>query len=92
MTPLEWYLIFLGHAHTRQHGYPHGHGTYLDKDQDMTPDERRLTRHIAWAVALKLALLAALWWFFVRDDRVSVDAARAAAHLSAPAPPQGRKP
>jgi len=58
----------------------------------MTRDERRLTRHIAWAVALKLALLAALWWFFVRDDRVSVDASLAAAHLSAPASEQGQKP
>lgn len=40
-----------------------------------------LVRHLAIAVALKLAVLCALWWAFVRDDRVGVDIDRAAAHL-----------
>ncbi len=42
-----------------------------------------LARHLAIAVALKLAALAVLWWAFVRDERVGVDADRAAAHLGA---------
>ena len=44
----------------------------------------RLLRHLVIAVALKLAVLVALWWAFVRDERVSVDVDRAAAHLGAP--------
>lgn len=55
----------------------------------MSNDDRRLTRHLALAVALKLALLATLWWCFVRDEQVNVDASAAAAHLSAPQPQQG---
>ena len=34
----------------------------------MSCDERRLVRHLTWAVIGKLALLGALWWFFVRDQ------------------------
>lgn len=48
-----------------------------------TPDP--LVRHLAIAVALKLAVLCALWWAFVRDERVGVDVDHAAAHLGAPA-------
>lgn len=69
-----------------------GHGTHLDKNQDMSTNDTRLTRHIALAVGLKLALLTALWWFFVRDEQVSVDANAAAAHLRVPAPSQGTQP
>ena len=61
----------------------------------MTPDESRLLRHLVWAVALKLLVLVALWWGFVRDDRVGVDPERAADHLSRPAAsprPQGANP
>lgn len=50
----------------------------------MTADSR-LVRHLALAVLLKLAVLAALWWWLVRDARVSVDAQAAAAHVAAPA-------
>jgi len=42
-----------------------------------------LLRHLAAAVLLKLVVLTALWWVFVRDDRVDVDAERAAAHVGA---------
>lgn len=52
----------------------------------MSPDERRLVRHLAWVVVIKLVALTALWWVFVRDQRVSHDAAAAAQHLTAPAP------
>ena len=47
--------------------------------------DRRLLAHLALAVAFKLLALALLWWLFVRDAGVGVDAERAAAHL-APAP------
>ena len=58
----------------------------------MTRQDRRLARHLAIAVALKLAVLAALWWAFVRDERVSVDAAATAAHLSAQPSRTGETP
>jgi 4-amino-4-deoxy-L-arabinose transferase-like glycosyltransferase len=58
----------------------------------MTRQDRRLVRHLAIAVALKLAVLAALWWAFVRDERVSVDAAATAAHLGAQPPRIGETP
>lgn len=80
------------HAFTLRRRYPHGHGTHLDKDQDMSTDERRLARHITWAIVVKLAVLATLWWLFVRNDQVSVDASTAAAHLRAPAAPHGTTP
>lgn len=48
-----------------------------------------LVRHLAIAVALKLAVLSALWWAFIRDERVGVDIDRAAAHLGAPGTPVG---
>ena len=47
----------------------------------MTPDERRLTRHLVLAVVVKLALLAGLWWAFIGDFRVVVDADTAAAQF-----------
>ncbi len=52
----------------------------------MTRDENRLVRHLAIAILVKLALLVALWWGFVRDHRVTVDADRAAAQIGATAP------
>lgn len=58
----------------------------------MTRQDRRLVRHLAIAVALKLVVLAALWWAFVRDERVSVDAEAAAAHLGAQPPRTGERP
>lgn len=39
----------------------------------MNPD-KRLLRHLAVAVLIKLAVLAGLWWAFVGDSRVVVDA------------------
>ena len=59
----------------------------------------RLVRHLAIAVALKLVVLTALWWAFVRDERVGIDVDRAAAHLGAsadanplPSVPSGAQP
>jgi hypothetical protein len=51
----------------------------------MKDDSTRLVRHLIAAVLVKLALLTALWWLFVRDHRVPVDAGAAAAHLVTPA-------
>jgi hypothetical protein len=45
-----------------------------------------LLRHLTLAVVLKLAVLAVLWWAFVRDAGVRVDSEAAAAHLGVPAP------
>ena len=58
----------------------------------MTRAERRLLRHLAIAVAVKLAVLVALWWVFVHDARVHVDPDRAAAHIGASAPSPGVSP
>ena len=55
----------------------------------MTHDERRLVRHLATAVVVKLILLTALWWLFVHDARVAVDAEQAAAQLGTPVSPPG---
>ncbi|PRD65863.1 cytochrome oxidase putative small subunit CydP [Malikia granosa] len=40
-----------------------------------------LVRKLAWAVAIKLLLLTAIWWFFLADQKVEVDAERASHHL-----------
>ncbi|MFT7724626.1 MAG: hypothetical protein QM788_17650 [Roseateles sp.] len=55
----------------------------------MQRDERRLVRHLAWVLAVKLLALAGLWWGFVRDQRLSPDAASAAQHIVAPTPASG---
>jgi hypothetical protein len=61
----------------------HPVGMRLDTYQGMKPPQDRLVRHLVIAVALKLAVLTGLWSAFVRDERVGVDADRAAAHLGA---------
>lgn len=65
----------------------------------MKPARDPLLRHLALAVVLKLAVLVALWWGFIRDERVGVDPDRAAAHLgtpvdapSRPSPSRGAQP
>ena len=60
-------------------------GTGLDTSRGMKDDSTRLVRHLILAVLVKLALLAGLWWFFVRDLGVPVDPGAAAAHLVTPA-------
>ena len=52
----------------------------------MTPDERRLVRHLVTAVLVKLAVLVGLWWGFVRDQRVEADTAQTAAHIGVTTP------
>lgn len=48
----------------------------------MKAAQDRLVRHLVIAIVLKLVVLTGLWSAFVRDERVGVDADRAAAHLS----------
>lgn len=53
----------------------------------MNRDDSRLMRHLATAVAVKLVLLAVLWWAFVHDGAVRAGSEQMAAHLAAPATP-----
>lgn len=47
-----------------------------------------LRRHLLLIVAIKLALLAAIWWCFVRPARAPIGAEDAASHLlSSPGEP-----
>lgn len=65
------------------------HGTRLDTYWGMKSDDRRLVRHLAIAVVLKLLVLGALWWAFVRDARVNADAEQTAEHIGVDMTPQG---
>lgn len=60
----------------------------------VNPMDKTLARKLALVLLLKLALLLALWWGFVREQRVTVDADSAAAQLlqSVPAPAKGAIP
>jgi len=55
----------------------------------------RTARHVAIVVAVKLCVLTALWWAFVRDARIEPDpgevasAVLHAAPLSGPDAPEG---
>lgn len=44
--------------------------------------DRRLIRELGLVLVLKLLLLTALWWAFVHDARVQVDAASMGGTLS----------
>ncbi len=59
--------------------------------EDMIDPDKRLLRRLAVAVLIKLALLAGLWWAFVRDARVVVDAEAIAQRLGAPTQISGEK-
>ena len=51
----------------------------------MHPTDRRLVREITLVIVLKLILIIALWWAFVRDAKVPVDPGAMAAQVVAPA-------
>lgn len=40
----------------------------------MKPSDQLLVKRLAWVLVIKLVLLFGLWWGFVRDQRVTVDA------------------
>ena len=58
----------------------------------MTHDERRLLRHLVFAVVVKLVILIALWWVFVRDQHVQVDAESSAQQLGITPAAPGAQP
>jgi hypothetical protein len=47
----------------------------------MNPQDRSLTRKLAIALAIKLVVLAGLWWGFVQDQRVPVNTDTAAMQM-----------
>jgi hypothetical protein len=64
----------------------------------MDTRDRHLLHKLAAVLLLKLLVLTALWWGFVRDQRVPVDAGRAALQVlgtpgpASPTHPTGAKP
>ncbi len=58
----------------------------------MKSADQGLLRHIVVVVVVKLVLITALWWVFVRDARVAVDPAAMAAQVSAPVPSKRSPP
>jgi hypothetical protein len=58
----------------------------------MNFSNKYLVNKLATVLVLKLAILMALWWVFVRDQRVAVDDGGVAVHLlqSAVASTQGK--
>ncbi|WP_454456280.1 cytochrome oxidase putative small subunit CydP [Thauera phenylacetica] len=50
----------------------------------MNPTDRRLVREITLVIVLKLILITALWWAFIRDAKVAVDPGAMAAQVVAP--------
>lgn len=55
-------------------------------------DERRLLGHLIVAVVLKLVVLTLLWWMFVRDSQVPVDAEQSARQLGLDSAVPGAQP
>ncbi|MCO7579934.1 MULTISPECIES: cytochrome oxidase putative small subunit CydP [Pseudomonas] len=55
----------------------------------MTHSDQRLRRHLLLAVLIKLAVLTVLWWLFIRDTHVSVDATVIGNRLGIPTSTQG---
>ncbi len=52
----------------------------------MNLSDQGLLRHLVVVVLIKLALITALWWVFIRDARVTVDSSAMAAQVSTSAP------
>ncbi len=50
----------------------------------MNLTDRRLVREIVIVIIIKLMLITALWWLFVRDSKVAVDPAAMATQIAAP--------
>lgn len=47
--------------------------------------DRKLVRDITFVIVIKLIFITALWWAFIRDAKVSVDAGTMASQMAAPA-------
>ena len=50
-----------------------------------------LVRKLAWAIVIKLLLLTAIWWCFLADQKVEVDAEQASRHLLHPVPDSNKE-
>ncbi len=59
------------------------------KRKGMNRNPRQLRIHLTMAVLVKLVALVLIWWFFVRDDAVDINADFMASHLGNPAISQG---
>jgi len=55
----------------------------------MNRKSRRLRFHLVITVLLKLVALMLIWWFFVRDEAVDINADYMASHMGIPAISQG---
>lgn len=55
----------------------------------MTRFDRRLGRQLTLALLIKIALLTALWWEFVRPTHVDLSIERVIARIGAMPHPQG---
>ncbi|MBR0564773.1 hypothetical protein J5J83_01420 [Azoarcus sp. L1K30] len=53
---------------------------------------RKLVRELVIIVVIKLVLITALWWLFVRDDSVAVAPERVANRFVAPASAKQQTP
>ena len=51
----------------------------------MNLQDRTLVKKLAIVLAVKLAVLMGLWWFFVHEQRVTVDGVGIATQLLGPA-------
>jgi hypothetical protein len=58
----------------------------------MTASDTRLIRHLCIAIAVKLVLLAVIWWFFFRASDAHIDTDLAAAHVAGTSSGLGAKP
>jgi hypothetical protein len=47
--------------------------------------DRKLVRDITFVIVIKLIFITALWWAFIRDAKVGVDAGTMASQMAAPA-------
>ncbi len=58
----------------------------------MHSSDPTLLRKLALVLVIKLAILLALWWVFVREQGVAVDASGVAAQFLPPAKPSTQGP
>ena len=47
----------------------------------MTPSSRPLIQHLTAVIVVKMVLLTAIWWLFIRDARVDVTVEGAASRI-----------
>jgi multidrug resistance efflux pump len=60
----------------------------MNMDEPMNFQDRTLVRKLATVLVIKLVVLVALWWWFVREQRVPVDTNATASQMlgASPAP------